>query len=410
MVSSQRSEVSDRRVVEDEARDALTRRRRVADGPLELEPAARDQVVADVMRAIGGRALRARLLGGRNGALRDVELARARSPRQLLDRFPVAIACRPIHVGVRAGGIAPEDSLHTADRLDKRRPVERRQHAHGADDVGDGELIDGLALLFDAQHFVSGLASRAQSRLQPPPCGGRRDRLVAQVVENLDEKGRRCLVGELSQTPLGLRNLQQLRRERPRGVSVLPRAQRLHGEAAEILDERQPQHDRYGPELADRERRDVLVGVGKSAQQLLVETPGGVGDEAAREHIDARIAAPSSADERRQLFVIASREIPADFEQLRADDVVVIAQPFFGRRLGRLGESRFREFFVDLLEARRVAVEAGQQLAPRAAAPCRGMPGRKFPRMGLELIQRQRRAAAFEVIVYVRLRAGHWGL
>ena len=221
-------------------------------------------------------------------------------------------------------------------------------------------------------------------------------------MENLDEKCRRRLVGELAQAPLGLGNLQQLRRKRPRRVSVLPRAQRLHGEAAEVLDERQPQHDRNRPELADRQRRDVLVRVGESAQQLLIEAPGGVGDEAAREDIDARIPAPSSADERRQLLVILPREIAADFEQLRADDVVVVAQPFFGRRLGRLGRARFREFLVDLLEARGVAVEPSQQLAPRAAAPCRGMPGRKLPRLSLELIQRQRRTAAFEVIVCVR--------
>ena len=176
-------------------------------------------------------------------------------------------------------------------------------------------------------------------RLQPAPRGGRRDRLIAQVMENLDEKRRRCLVGELAQPPLGLRNLQQLGRKRPRGVSVLPRAQRLHGETAEVFDQRQPQHDRNGPELADRERRDVLIRVGEPAQRLLIETAGGVRDEIAREHIDARIAAPSPADERRQLLVIASRKVAADFEQLRPDDVVVVAQPFLGRRLGRLGES-----------------------------------------------------------------------
>ncbi len=73
-------------------------------------------------------------------------------------------------------------------------------------------------------------------------------------MENLDEKRGRGLVGELAKPPLGFWNLQQLGRECPRGISVLARAQRLHGKAGEIFDERQPQHDRNGPELADRER------------------------------------------------------------------------------------------------------------------------------------------------------------
>ena len=89
----QRSEISDRRVLEDEARDALTRRRRVADGPLELEPAARDQVVADVMRAIGVRALTPRLLGGRQW----------RAPRLRARPYPIAAtAARPISGSDRA--------------------------------------------------------------------------------------------------------------------------------------------------------------------------------------------------------------------------------------------------------------------------------------------------------------------
>ena len=93
----------------------LAGRRRVVDRALELEPAARDQVVADVMRAVGVGPLAPRALRRGNGALGDLELVGARTPRQLLDRLPVAIARRAIHVDVRAGRIAPEDPLDAAD-------------------------------------------------------------------------------------------------------------------------------------------------------------------------------------------------------------------------------------------------------------------------------------------------------
>ena len=202
-------------------------------------------------------------------------------------------------------------------------------------------------------------------------------------MEDLDEKGGRGLVGELAKPPLRLRNLQQLGRECPRGISVLARAQRLHGKAGEIFDKRQPEHDRNRPELADRERRDVLIGVREPAQQLLVEAAGGVRDEIAREYVDARIAAPAPADQRRQLFVVPSRKVSANFEQLRANDVVVVAQPLFGGRLGRLGEPLLGQLLVNLLEAGGVPLEPSQQFAPRTTASRRRMLCRELHARGL---------------------------
>ncbi len=76
----ERAEVSDGRVLEHQARDALTDGWRVPNRLLELESPARDQVVADVMRTIGVRPVTARLLRRGDGPLGDLELVRARAP------------------------------------------------------------------------------------------------------------------------------------------------------------------------------------------------------------------------------------------------------------------------------------------------------------------------------------------
>ena len=138
VVSRQRAEVSDGRMLEKQPCEPLAGGRRVVELALELETAARDQVIADVMRAVGVGPLVPGAFRRGNGTLRDVELVDTGTARQLFHRLPVAVARRAIHVDVSAGRIATKDSLDAADALDERRPVERRQRPHRIDDVGDG--------------------------------------------------------------------------------------------------------------------------------------------------------------------------------------------------------------------------------------------------------------------------------
>ena len=137
----------------------------------------------------------------------------------------------------------------------------------------------------------------------------------------------------------------------------------------------------------------------------MIESARGVCDEVAREHVDAGITAPAAGHERRKLFVVSPRQVSANLEELRANDVVIVAQPFFGGGLRRFGESLFRELSVDLLELRGIPLEASQQLAPRPAAGSCYMLRRQLTRVRFELIERQRRAPAFEVVVCIRRRA-----
>ena len=62
------------------------------------------------------------------------------------------------------------------------------------------------------------------------------------------------------------------------------------GELAQFFGQREPQHDRNRPDLADRQRRHLLIRGYELDQGFEIKPPGGVRDELAGERIDARVA------------------------------------------------------------------------------------------------------------------------
>ena len=172
------------------------------------------------MRALGVRALALGRLRECDGPLRHFELVDPRAPRQLLDRFAISVPSRTVHVGIRTRRIAPQDSLDATDTFDEGRPVERGEHAHRVDDVGDRELLDGLALLLEPEHLIGRLPARIQSGLQPAPCCRRCDRLIAEVVQDLNDERRRRLGGELKRRIRLVGRAEQLGRKRSRGLAA----------------------------------------------------------------------------------------------------------------------------------------------------------------------------------------------
>ncbi len=79
------------------------------------------------------------------------------------------------------------------------------------------------------------------------------------------------------------------------------------GEAAQVFHEREAQSDRDGPQFADRERRDGLIGGDESAQRVCVETRVGVRDQRERDCVDPRIAFQFTFGEFWQFVVVAFR-------------------------------------------------------------------------------------------------------
>ena len=119
-----RAQVAERRMAEHESRHPLAGGRWIAELRFEPEPAARNQVVADMVAAIVVRIGWRALARERHRAPRHVRLGLLRAACQLLDRMPVAIARREIHLRVGAGRIPAQDPLDHADLFEEHRPVD----------------------------------------------------------------------------------------------------------------------------------------------------------------------------------------------------------------------------------------------------------------------------------------------
>ena len=131
------------------------------DAALERPAAGADQVVADVRRAIVGRA-HVHLPRALDALERQQQLRLTRRPRQLLDRMPVAIAAAEVHLAVDAGRVALEHLLDQADALEELAPVERGDEAEAGDQVGHARLLGGLVLPVDADRVLHRLAPARQ--------------------------------------------------------------------------------------------------------------------------------------------------------------------------------------------------------------------------------------------------------
>ena len=103
-------------------------------------------------------------------------------------------------------------------------------------------------------------------------------------------------------------------------------------QATQVLDERDAQHDRDRPDFADGEGRYVLVSVDELEQALFIETSIRMGDQAGDRIVDAGVMLILPFKENRQFCTIVRGEVRAYRENLLFDEIVVVEQPFTGRR------------------------------------------------------------------------------
>src|SRR5581483_2774210 len=259
------------------------------------------------------------------------------------------------------------------------------------------------AMLFFPQQLVGRLAVRREPLRQPSPGSGLRDGLIAQAVEDFDhERGRRLDAGRRALGSGFVTLFDEARGKGPGRVAFLLGAKDLRGQPAKSLDQRQPQHDRNRPELADRERRDVLIGIHEAPQNVLIEPSGRVRDEVVGDDVHPRVAPPASVRQRRQLVVVLARKISTDFLDLRADDVVIVAEPLLGRSLHLVADAFLRELPVHILETAGVPLEARQQLASRPLAFGDMMARRQFAGVRLELVEGKRGFDPGKLLVELR--------
>ena len=169
--------------------DPARESRPIRDVDLEVAPPLIDEVVPDVGGPIGGRSAGGRLAGAFDRPQRDPHLRVSVRRGELLDRLALPIAAEEVHPSVRAGGIALQDLLDQAHRLDILAPVERRAEAQAGDGVGHRHLVGRLALVLAANRRFRGrllrrevLLDRRTDRRQPKT-------ILAEPMQELDDRG-----------------------------------------------------------------------------------------------------------------------------------------------------------------------------------------------------------------------------
>ena len=99
------------------------------------------------------------------------------------------------------------------------------------------------------------------------------------------------------------------------------------GQPAQVLDQRQLQHARPRPQLADRQRRDPLVAVQELDQLLAIQTAVAVADQLDGDRVDAGVTGVLARGQRRQRARVRARQIPADVGNLGCDQMEVVEEP-----------------------------------------------------------------------------------
>ena len=238
--------------------------------------------------------------------------------------------------------------------------------------LGPDDLFGARLLLLEVG--VDGAAHRGEAR---PP--------FADPFEQLHDVGRMEVRRQLRQRPVAA--LVDAVDEAVRGAPGGARFERAGGEAAQILDQAEPEHARPGPELADGERRDGLEAVQEADQLGPLELAVAVADELDGERIDARGAAQLAQRELRKLAKIAARQVLPDAADLGRDDVVVVEDPLAGLGDELAAMNIVGHQPVGGLEEPGVVVQA--RIVPLRAPPRRRIDGESG---------RQRLGALFELL------------
>ena len=335
---------------------------------LQLRQAGVRQVIADV----GGPAAR---LGrrGRGQVQRlvgHVLLAEAASSGDRLDGVAIAVPGREIHLPVEAAWVAAQGLLDEAHLLDEIPPVHDPQQAQAADAVADGDLIGGLLLVFGLHQVCHGLPHLGQALFDPAERQGKRRPAPLQAAHQLGHEG----AGHrgLGAHHVGHHQDQALRvfldgGGHPVGPgagqhALGPTRGDQHPDPAEILDQGEPQHDRDGPQLAQLERRDGLVGGHEAAKALGIHPPVAVGHGFKGDVVNPRPpGCHPAAVEARKLPGVALGQQVTGAAGLLFDEIKIVEQPLAGRDHALLVGHRAGEQPAHLEQGVLVVIEPRQQ-------------------------------------------------
>ena len=232
----------------------------------------------------------------------------------------------------------PKDLVDQADAFDELSPIEPRDQTHARNHVPDGHVDRRLALMFEADQLLGSGPLAGQELLQPAE--GRRDRwvLIAQALEELDagRPRKRILRDPLQRACSVARAVgaeaEEVVGELVRLLSCGPAAHDLLRHTPEVVDEEDPKTDRDRPELADRQRHHLLIGEHHSPQAVRFEAAVRMRDVGPDEPQNPRVAREMAFSKLGEPAVVVLGQVVTDLAKLLVNDVIVVDEPFGGRR------------------------------------------------------------------------------
>ena len=305
----------------------------------------------------------------RDRALGDFGLRERAAPGDLFDRVAIQVAGGEIHRREDARRILAQHLVDHAHRLDEFAPVGRSQDAEAADAVADRDLVGGLPLAFRLHEPFDRLTFFREALLDPGEREGQRRALTLQPPRQLrDERTRRGRLGsrhvreyEDQASRIFFRDLGQPVCPVIRDVAVALVGGDADGDAPQVLDQRQAEHDRDRPQLAQRERSDGLVGGHEAAESRHVHAPVDVRDQLEHDVITARVSRRWPVQEPGQLPAVRLGQVPPGRSNLLLDQIEIVEEPLAGRSDPSFCHDGRRDELVRLHQNGLVFVEPRQE-------------------------------------------------
>ena len=255
-------------------------------------------------------------------------------------------------------GIPLQHAFDQADRLDVLRPVERRAETEAGHRVRHRDLSHALPLVLAPDRLLGRRVFRREVLVHGEPDRGQAQPVFANAMQKLDDERR--LVA-------GWQRLGMLLIVRPRHVPVCgaaggPGRQQLVGQAAQVFDQREFQHARPRPELANRQRHDLLVAVQELEQLLTIQAAVTVADQFDGDGVHAGLSGVLASRQRRERARVRARQISPDVGNLGRNQVEVVEEPVCGRHHELAGADVFGERAIGRAQLPDVVVESRKRV------------------------------------------------
>ncbi len=149
----------------------------------------------------------------------------------------------------------------------------------------------------------------------------------------------------------------------PGGSAILIQLTCLHArsDAAKVLQQRDAEHDRNGPEFTQLQRSHRLIGFYEASQGDLVNLAIDVADQFERKVVNARPTSAGTVGQAWQFAGIAAWQMACGEPELLFDEIEVVNDPFGRRRDAATAFTCPNDGLVGLLENAMVVLQASEE-------------------------------------------------